>query len=83
MYLSITLLKSLSSDLVESPYTPGGGIGEQLAMEEHNTGDEVESEEHGHGKHHVQVGLRLRGDVGERESSAPNKLEVSGHWVHS
>lgn len=52
-------------------------------MEEHNTGDEVESEEHGHGEHHIQVSLRLRGDVGERKSSAPHKLEVSRHWVHS
>lgn len=73
----------LTSDLVESPYAPGGGIGEQLAMEEHYTGDEVESEEHGHRKNHVQVSLRLRGDVGECKSSAPHKFEVSRHWVHS
>lgn len=59
MYPGNPSLTPLISDLVESSYAPGGGIGEQLAMEEHNTGDEVESEEHGHGKHHVQVGLRL------------------------
>lgn len=70
------------SDLIQGTYTPGGGIGEQLAVQKHDSGDEVEAQEHGHAQHHVQVGLGLRRRVREGQPRPPLKLKVPGHRMH-
>lgn len=72
----------MTSDLVKCPYTAGGGISEELAVQQHDSGDEVESKEHGYRKHHVQIRLRLRGSIGEGEPRPPHEFEVTRHRMN-
>lgn len=51
-------------------------------MQQHDSGDEVEAQEHGHAEHHVQVGLGLRRRVGEGQPRPPLELKVPGDGVH-
>lgn len=51
-------------------------------MQEHDSGNEVEAQEHGHAQHHVQVGLRLGRRVGEGQPRPPLELNVPGDGMH-
>lgn len=68
-------------DLIEGAYAAGRSIREQLAVEQHDPADQVESQEHGDGEDdvHVRVGHGRR--VGEGQARRPREDVLAGDGV--
>ena len=68
-------------DAVEGAYTPGRGVREQAAVEKHDPADEVESEKHGDGQHHVHRHYLLHRLPTLGQHYGPVEGEVAGDGV--
>lgn len=60
-------------DLVERADAPRRGVREELAVQQHDTSDEVQPQEHGDGQDDVHVRVRLGGHVGVGQARRPGE----------
>lgn len=73
---------SVEVDLVERADAAGRGVGEQLAVQQHDSADQVESQEHGDGEDDVHVSVGHRGRVGEGEPRRPGEDVLARDWMN-
>lgn len=60
-------------NLVECADAPGRGVREELAVQQHDTSDEVQPQEHGDGQDDVHVCVRLGWHVGVGQTCRPGE----------
>lgn len=60
-------------NLVECTDAAGRGVREELAVQQHDTSDEVQPQEHGYGQDDVHVRIRLGWHVGVGQACRPGK----------
>lgn len=70
---------SIKADLVERPDAAGRSIGEELAVEQHHPADQVEAQEHRHGKDDVHVSGGWR--IAAGETSGPAEDVLARDWM--
>lgn len=68
------------ADLVERPDAPGGGVGEEAAVQHHGPRHQVEAQEHGQGQDDLQLRLRQRhaGRALLEVRQQPHRVRVDG-----
>lgn len=64
-------------DLVECADAARRSVCKELAVQQHDAGDEVQTQEHGDGQDDVHVGVRLGRHVGVRQARRPGKGVVA------
>ena len=65
---------------VQGANTPGGGVCEELAVEQHHSADEVETQKHGHWQRHVHRNVLLGFLLAV--VNRPREIEVSRDGVY-
>lgn len=69
-------------NLVECTDAAGRGIGEELAVQQHDASDEVQAQEHGDGQDDVHICIRLGCHVGVGQACRPGEGVVAWDGVY-
>lgn len=72
---------SVEINLIEGPDAAWGGICEQLAVQQHDTSDQVQTQEHRDRKNDVYIGICYRCCVIEGQAGSPGEHILAWDWM--